>query len=71
VEKEKRGGGANGTGELPNWRKMGESGKEQERGKRRGRWGVPALNGADGGEGEASTLLAEPIYRLARLVSQR
>jgi hypothetical protein len=31
VEKEKRGGGGNGSCELPNWGKMGESGKEEEK----------------------------------------
>ena len=33
AEKVKREGGANGVGELPNWGKMGESGKEEEKGE--------------------------------------
>jgi hypothetical protein len=35
----KRGGGANGASELPNWGKMGESGKEEEKGKAVGEMG--------------------------------
>jgi hypothetical protein len=50
------------------WEKVERNRRE---GKRMGRWGVLALSGADGGEGEASALLAEPIYRPARPVSQR
>ena len=57
AEKEERGGGTDGASELPNWRKV----EEEE--KRRGRWGVPALGGAGGGEGEARASPAGPIYR--------
>jgi len=37
----------------------------------RRRWCVPALDGVDGGDGEARASLARPIYRPARPVSRR
>jgi hypothetical protein len=68
VEKENRGGGANGAGELPNWGKWnGRDGRARGRRRR----GGPALGGADGEEGEARASLAGPIYRPARPVSRR
>jgi hypothetical protein len=45
--------------------------RKRRKGKRWGRWGVPTLGGADGREGEARASSAGPIYRPARLVSQR
>jgi hypothetical protein len=63
VGKKKIGGGANGTGELPNWGKSGKGGEEEGRGGTEGEM--------DGGEGEVGPSLAGPIYRPARSVSQR
>ena len=68
AEKEKRGGGANGTGEFPNWEKWEKVERKRRKEKWRGRWGVLAFGGADGGEGKARASSAEPIYRPARLV---
>ena len=57
----RREGGADGVGELLNWRKVEEEGKRRGNGKRRGRWGVLALGRAGGGEGEARASPAGPI----------
>jgi hypothetical protein len=67
-----RGGdGANGAGELLKWGKVEEGAKRRGKRKRRGRRGVPALDGAGVGESEARASLAGPIYRPARPVSRR
>ena len=67
-KKKKRGGGSNGADES----RIGGKWKKVERrrgeGKRRGTWCVPALGGADGGEGEARASSARPIYRSSRSV---
>ena len=67
AEKKEGGGGADGAGELQKRKKW----KKRGNGKRKGRWGVPALDGAGGGEGEARASPAGPIYRSARPVSWR
>ena len=71
AEKKKRGGGSNGAGKLLNRGKSEESGEEEGRGGMEGRWCVPALDGANGGEGKVRVSPVGPIYRLARSVSQR
>ena len=69
AEKEKRGGDADGVAELLNWEKWKKMERKRRKGKRRGRWGVPTLDGAYGGEHEVSASLVVPIYRPTRLVS--
>jgi len=71
VEKKEGEGSADGAGELQKGKKWKKRGKRRGKGKRRGRWGVPALGGVGGGEGEARASPAGPVYRPARLVSLR
>ena len=68
---EKRGGGTYGANELLIWGKWKKVEIRRGKGKRRGRWFVPALGGADGGEGWVRALPVGPIYRVARSVSRR
>ena len=69
AEKKEGEGGADGAGELQKVKKWKKRGKRRGKGKRKGRWGVPALSGVGGGEGKARMLPAGTIYRSARPVS--
>jgi hypothetical protein len=63
-----RGGGTNGAGESQIGGNLKKVERRRGEGKRRGRWCVPALGGADGGESEARASPARPIYRPAKSV---